>query len=119
LSWAAAAWRASFARDSDCLDRVAAGLRDWVRDRLALLDCDRDWLPPRELLVCFDPDERVALGRGVVLARDPVGAFAARPLVDRDADLLADPLREAAEELLLAPPLGRELDLDDCERGRA
>lgn len=53
------------------------------------------------------------------MARDPVGAFAARPPVDRDADLLADPLREAAEELLLAAPLGRELDFDDCERGRA
>jgi hypothetical protein len=55
----------------------------------------------------------------VALARVPVGALAARPRVDRDADLLPDPLRDAAEELLLAAPLGGELDFDDCERGRA
>ena len=38
---------------------------------------------------------------------------------ERDADLLADPLREVAAELLLAARLGRELDFDDCERVRA
>jgi len=40
--------------------------------------------------------------------------LAARPRLDRDADLLAEPPRELAEELLLAARFGRELDFDDC-----
>jgi hypothetical protein len=75
-------------------------LRDWVRDPLELLDCDLVRPPPWERLASC-------------LGRLRVEALAARPRLDRDADLLAEPPREVAEELLLAARLGRELDFDD------
>ena len=116
LSLAATAWRASFARDSDWLDRVVDGLRDCARRPLALLGCDRDrrW----EALACCDLDERVALGRAGVLARVLLGAAALADWtrVARDAVPLADPLPEGADERLSAACLERELELDDRER---
>ena len=68
-------------------------------------------------MACCDPDERVALGREVVLPCVlPAAALVERPRVDRAAVPLAAPLPEVPDERLLAGCLGRALDLDDCER---